>query len=297
MRTPKRRPGFTLVELLVVIAIVGVLAALAVMYFPSFSEKKRANNAATMLQGLLYQAKQKAFRDGAPRGLRLIPDPGNPTQYKEVQFIEVPDDFTGATIQTKVVGGAPDLTTVQITGGINVTDPAGTAFYQVQPGDALEVQGLGLPHRIAGVAFVGGYSELTLASPLAYQLPPTNVPPGTPNYRIMRAPRLSGEETTKLPDSVAIDIKTNADFGNPLPMNGDGSIDILFAPSGKIVTPGVTTDFMALWVRDISYTDPFQGNPWILAVHVRTGLVAGHGPGAPPPGDPYSKVKAGTTED
>lgn len=294
-RQQNKRTAFTLVEMLVVIAIIAALFAMIVLMFPSFSEQKRANNGATMLQGWLYQAKQKAFRDGAPRGLRLFLGATVATQVTECQFIETPDDFTGGTIRT---GSNPKE--VIIGGGIDVIrgDPDPNNWL-VQYGDYLEIQGLGLAHRIsyptATVPFpikfdpVKSETVLTLDSDVPYPIT------GTTHYRIMRRPRVVGEEALKLPDYVAIDLKTNVDYGYGLPTNSDGSVDVLFSPSGKVITPGVATDFMPFWVRDINQTSPFEGNPAIIAVHVRSGLVVGHAPADP--SDPYAKVRKGTSED
>lgn len=285
----KKRAGFTLVEMLVVIAIIAALFAMIVLMFPSFNASKRAGNGATMLQGWLYQAKQRAFRDGAPRGLRLFV---SGTLVTECQFIETPDDFTGGTIRT-----GSNAREVIIGGGIDVirSDPDPNNWL-VQYGDYLEVQGLGLVHRIAfpnatnpnPIKLVGSETVLTLDSDLPYPIPA----PGTSHYRIMRRPRVVGDEALKLPDNVAIDLKTNIDYGYGLPANPDGSADVLFSPGGKVITPGVATDFMPLWVRDTTHATAYEGNPTIIAVHVRSGLVAGHPPADPT--DPYLYVKRGT---
>jgi prepilin-type N-terminal cleavage/methylation domain-containing protein len=70
-RTAKGTNGFTLVELLVVIALIAILASLTVAFLPNAVNSERESRAATLLQGWLNVAKQRAVRDQAPRGLRL----------------------------------------------------------------------------------------------------------------------------------------------------------------------------------------------------------------------------------
>jgi hypothetical protein len=104
-----------------------------------------------------------------------------------------------------------------------------------------------------------------------------------------------------------IDLGTNTGFPtqNPLPLPNAAAIadngtpnymDILFSPSGAVISPGVTTSTINLWVRspaDDQPTNVFRGDPTIVAVFVRTGLV-----GAFPPDQntanatyPYTYVK------
>ena len=73
-RPPRaRRRGFTLVELLVVIAIAAILAGIGMYAFGSFRDNSAVNNGAVLLQSWLQTARQRAIRDQAPRGLRLLP--------------------------------------------------------------------------------------------------------------------------------------------------------------------------------------------------------------------------------
>jgi type II secretory pathway pseudopilin PulG len=64
-----------LVELLVVIVIIGLLAVATIpVVMPSLNQQQ-INFGARFLHGELAQARDRAIRDNAPRGIRLLPDP------------------------------------------------------------------------------------------------------------------------------------------------------------------------------------------------------------------------------
>ena len=68
-----RRAVFTLVELLVVIALIIVLAALtAAVVQTGMLTSQKVVSAADRASGWLLIAKQRALRDGAPRGVRRL---------------------------------------------------------------------------------------------------------------------------------------------------------------------------------------------------------------------------------
>ena len=93
-RTQRRpaRPGYTLVELLVVMSLIILLAALAlgVSQTGMFGSQK-VISAGDRVSGWLLIAKQRAVRDGAPRGVRFFSSPGDPTRFTEAQYIESPE--------------------------------------------------------------------------------------------------------------------------------------------------------------------------------------------------------------
>src|SRR4051812_4382482 len=90
-RTAHPRSAFTLIELLIVIGIIVVLATLGAMFLPSLDRNKGVPNAATQIEGYIRLAKNQALRDGAPRGVRLIQDPNDPTRVTAIQYIEQPE--------------------------------------------------------------------------------------------------------------------------------------------------------------------------------------------------------------
>jgi prepilin-type N-terminal cleavage/methylation domain-containing protein len=77
--TELRRPparGFTLIELLVVILIILAVSAIALpTVIPAISHRQ-VSEAARLLQASLAGARDAALHSNAPRGIRLLPDPG-----------------------------------------------------------------------------------------------------------------------------------------------------------------------------------------------------------------------------
>src|SRR5262249_5782474 len=143
-------------------------------------------------------------------------------------------------------------------------DPAQPALWAVQIGDYIEFNGGGLPHQITAVTA----TTLTLASPLLLDVPLTG------NYRIIRTPRLAGDESQKLPDSVIIDLST--DTLNTLPRDPlTGTIDILFAPSGAVIGRGTASESIYMWVRDEGLP-LYEGDNTIVVVYSRSGALAAH---------------------
>ncbi|MBI3409451.1 MAG: prepilin-type N-terminal cleavage/methylation domain-containing protein [Planctomycetes bacterium] len=291
------RKGFTLIELLVVVSLILVLAAIAVIFFPGINEQARAARGGVSLQGWLNVARSTAVRNQAPYGVRLIIDSLNPTIVTSFQYIQQPDDYGAGQIQTDL--SDPTLKTIQFVGVDPTGGSANPEEWGVKSGDYLEIQGGGLAHRIVTVT-PGATVSMTLQSPLAYALGPTSY------YRVQRTPRVATEEILELPDNVGIDINTNTSglllVKNPLPVVTDSAgnkyVDILFGPGGDVVTPGVTTASVNLWVRDTTRgvwdasASNFQGDPSIIAIYVRSGLIAAHPP-YPDQTQPYKYVDDG----
>jgi prepilin-type N-terminal cleavage/methylation domain-containing protein len=143
------------------------------------------------------------------------------------------------------------------------------------------------------------------------------------NYRIISQPRrLPGEQLLQLPDNVGIEWRKRSiaapaypvltDYSRNLPGNWSPDaddrtspalpaaltaldplhLDILFAPSGAVISPGATNNQILLWVRDLTKDNTaniLAGGAALIAVQPRTGFIAAHpvSSGA----DPYEFTK------
>ncbi len=302
-RSHHHRQAFTLIELLVVIALILLIAGMAVAFLPAIGDTARQAQGATMLQQWILTAKQKALRDQVPCGIRLVPflNPvtGKFDKVRDCQYIEQPDDFP-SKVGFLDQNGTP-ASTVTVTGS-TVTCTLNLAN-KVAPGDHLEILGGGLMHTVNRI-ISGTPSTMMLNSPFPSQ---TQTQITTSHYRIVRAPRITGDDLLQLPDPVTIDLDTNGRYGNPLPrINRDNSIDLLFSPTGAVLSSGVTTDTINLWVRDYNVhpgerapgippplADPSDGQQTIIAIYVRSGLTAAQPPAGPR--DPYAFIRDGRT--
>jgi prepilin-type N-terminal cleavage/methylation domain-containing protein len=276
------RRGFTLIELLVVISLMLVLAGLIVMFWPGLNESQRAAQGAAALQGWLNISKQRALRDQAPRGIRLYV---NSNLAVEAQYIEQPDDFTSGKVNIPINSNVATI----VAGGTLSNGQADQSLWPVQGNDYLELVSSGLLYKINSV---DSATQMTLAFA-------ATAGAVTSSYNVIRAPRVFADEKLTLPTGIAVDFTTNAANGVSPNFNGtpatSGYLDILFAPSGYVIRDQANVDIIYLWVRDVGLypTTPLDGEPTIIAVYGRTGLVAAYPPR--PSGDPYQFVKAGGT--
>ncbi len=331
------RHGFTLIELLVVMTLMAVLAALMIGFIPNAASSARESRAGLQLQSWLNIAKQRALRDQAPRGLRLnvaasgvlIRSVTVPNAVVDCQYIEVPDDLptTAGPMVERVnipalVGGYNRNNALQIIGldlqnGYS-TDAIDEPYWAVQPGDTIEVAGTGLMYRIrqVGIQPIDPLTRLPAIDPstgkpfigrnyigIQPDLPPWVLQSRpTMNFRIVRAPRPVGDEILKMPADTVIDIATNVRFLNPLPPSDRFATppryyDILFAPTGAVISPGLASDKIHLWVRapnaddGVGGTDPFRGDPTLISIFARTGFVGAFPPAQPPVANPYLLVQ------
>jgi prepilin-type N-terminal cleavage/methylation domain-containing protein len=328
-----RRGGFTLIELLVVISILAILATLTALFFPSFNNSRKVASGADQLSGWLLISKQRARRDGVPTGLRFYvgktAPSGQPagTQFcNTLVYIQQPDD-----VSVGYYAGNSGNNTVQITLPPGVSLLSGS--YLVQANDYLELDGGSQLRRITGVTEAAitlsngtktNQATLSLNAATAPLPGPLQLPsggdanavssPASRNYRIIRqAQVISGEQQLTLPDIVVVDFTINKPMNANRrlslnvppslakdPTNTNDYYDILFAPSGAVVSPGASTNHIYLFVRSagpqnqplINTNDLLVGDATLIVVDPRTGFIANH-PVASTVGDPYLFTRDG----
>ncbi len=327
---PRSRSAFTLVELLVAIGIMLVLVGLALVVANSgVIGNHRLKGGSDRVSGWLMQARARAQREGAPRGVRFIPDANG--FIREAQLIEVPDSITPAAGSQMLVGqwvnGAVTEHHVYV---YNPNVAALNALLNnVSAGDTLSVPSLGTIHRITGLALTvvsfGGANvnvlEVTVADPakvpdLGAGAGTLTAPPSptyaTTTFGFHRQPRpVFGEPGLLVPEGITIEVANSV-----VPLSTDTSLtayDIIFAPNGE-VTNATGLGRVMLWVRN---PEAFSGNPRtangggdrpsyeqagemsLITVYTKTGAVAVHpvtlpaGPGPNPGHDPYQYTKDG----
>lgn len=301
------RKAFTLVEMLVVLTLIAILAALLVFTLPGFIDRSRAANGASAVQKWLNYNRQRAQYEQSPRGMRFYveqddpTDPLSPFWVRRAQAIEKPDDWTPSGQQQLVADplNQTDPRHIKVT-GVNFQNGA------VAPNDYLEVNSTGQVHQIIAVGpsdptQPNTWDKLTLA---ASGLPQPITEPIT-NARIMRQPRVAGDEAMQLPERVIIDMgvyKTHAaaflSKNAPMPAvvtdsAGGKHFDVLFGPSGQVLNLSPFGAMVILWVRmDEPNTTEFDNNPTLIAVSMNSGSVSAYDPVPPGAGpNPLAKVK------
>lgn len=294
-----RRLAFTLIELLTVIALIAVLGALGVYFLPSFNNAAQSARGAGMLQNWLQIARTRAMRDGIPTGLRLTLSTNPNTSF---QYIAQPDDY--AVGQATLAAGATNVNfsaTCDLRGSTN-DNVVGDDIAGAGRGDCIEFLGSGLVRRIQSVTgptslmLVGNanppFSSVAVVPDSTATFPNSTIV--RPNYRIIRQPRVADDDTLVLPTNIIIDPAMSKQLPTgtiSVPTTtGAPPFDIVFAPNGSVITPGIS-DKVVFYVRDGTIqTSVRDGEPTLIVVYARSGLTASF-PVVPTAGQEYSLVK------
>ena len=299
-RTPAARLAFTIIELLVAMGIALTLLGLAVAVSQSsaFDSYKIVGSADRVSQWMLV-AKNRALRDRAPRGVRLIVDPATNT-CKEIAYIEMPEAYIVppgarlALVYSVPVMPMPPTTIsdkqVFLTGILHADFIASVSI-----GDLFTIPELGGAYKIDAIADASGYPvaskpagatiELSVGlNPTDHRLrlpdlgaayspvpsPSMNPAYVTANFGIYRQARpLLGEPTQQLPLGMVIDLDSSVEttgspmYNHNIPLVGTNR-DILFAPSGEVMF--ANEGLIVCLMRDINR------NPAKIDLRIQTDL-------------------------
>lgn len=310
-----RRPAFTLIELLVVIAVMIALATIAVAVVPDALNRSKTADGAERLQEWLLISKQRALRDNAPRGLRLIPEvlPNGDVVCRQLEYIEVPDNFAPPGILFVRQARFDPANTNPFQTHEVILRGGGDIRPFVQPGDLLELVETGGVYQIVPIDPANGIN-------LEYPTP--NGPPDSTRFMVMpqveeaklapfiafqngfqfvRTPKpLMGEDALELPTDIVIWLTRRVDTdGDGVPdtsvpvslgLPNQQPFDIAFSPGGPVQP--ARQGRIVLWVRDypLDERDP-AGEPTLITVYSRTGAISAHPVG--PAGQEYLYTQDG----
>jgi prepilin-type N-terminal cleavage/methylation domain-containing protein len=261
--------GFTLVELLIAMTILLILAALTIRLLNATLNSDRIKTGSRELQSFLAGARDRAIYAGAPRGVRLLPDPVDPTTVRNFVYIGAPTTYTDGNPIT--IGAAGVVT------GPTATLNAWTALWNrglFTNGTPIQLtQGATLINSYMTVSATGiGASGPTgfVITTVPASTFPINSPPGA-NYTLQLPPSiLPGEEARSLPTGIVIDLDNSV---LPAGWGSSGAystpLDMLFSPSGNVtgtVSSAGRVHFVLSDVVDASVPVPVPTNTLVTGV-------------------------------
>lgn len=284
---PPRR-GLTLIELMVVVFILGVLFALGVYFYPSYSAKQKMVTATDRITGMLLMAKQRAKRDGLVTGLRITTT-GSVTELTYIQQPDTPSAGRASRLQPNGPPGSP-TSNLLINASLN---PSGVGPL-IEPGDYIELNGGGRLHQVLAVLIpTAGNTPVVIDHSMATTETYTAQAGGEnlSNYRVFAQARpLTGEQVVELPNAVVASTTLSVPAFDAAP----NRLDVLFSPAGNVVVQTNTHGQVFIVVEDVDPANATVGAAprFIVAVRLRTGAIGVYPYNEAGP-DPYSFAKDG----
>ena len=166
--------GFTLIELMVVITIILAVSVLLLPGVVTAIGERRLDASAQALQGAIVAARDGAKLDGAPRGIRLMPDPANPATFNRVVPLVTGPRYSEGLVSLPATGYVPPLPCLTI---VQADYLHPTAWgWNVRVGDRLQI-GLNT-YTVCGpvtVANADGFVNYPAVGPFPVRLDPTHV--------------------------------------------------------------------------------------------------------------------------
>lgn len=216
----KRAAGFTLLELLIALSILLIVAGLTMKLLNSTLDSDRVRAGARELQSYLAGARDRAIYAGQPRGVRLIPDPIDPSTVRSFVYIGAPSAYTDGSLIAIAANG-------------QIASPPLTWQPLASRGMLLD----GTPITIAGNIY--SLSQNPPNSGVWY-VTKSYAPAGVPvAYSLQLQPSiLSGDEPRSLPQGIVVDLNNSVlppSWGSPGAYTPQ--LDILFSPGGTVIGP------------------------------------------------------------
>jgi prepilin-type N-terminal cleavage/methylation domain-containing protein len=220
------RSAFTLLELLISLGIILILATLTMRLLNATLNSDRIRSGSRELQSFLAGARDRALFAGQPRGVRLIPDPFDPSTCHSFVYIGAPSTFTdGLQVTITTAAGVSTISGASIAGAWNSL---------VQRGLLTD----GAPITLGGTQYT---MSRTVVGPPATWVLTTNNYTGTTGtsipYALQLLPSvLPGEAPRTLPSNIVIDLDNSvlpSTWGSPGAYAG--SLDVLFGPNGTVM--------------------------------------------------------------
>ena len=285
------RAGFTLVELLVVVGLIVILLAMALFLVPAINTQQQATQAGTQLQQWIEIAKQRAGRDRAPRGIRLLAGSANPLQVTQLEYIEQPPDYffgnnTNPTVNPTTPGIVSRAVSVPV---LNLPAPATywIKFEMFDPMTGLSTSSFVPPNPVPPQFVLP--RNLNAKGAMAAVQPGDHLELGGNIYLIVGIAPKAPLFNTPSTDTLIVTSELNTNVGlqvgyastqyriirQPRPIGDDPlqmpaniiidlaprnlgydlpapTLDIMFSPDGRVIGPLAAYDKIILWVRDVT---------------------------------------------